>query len=50
MRWPDDDDELPPWQGERYRDIAVALIRGEHEPPIPKRKPHVETEDHPPSQ
>ena len=45
MRWPDDDDELPPWQGERYRDIAVALARGENEEPTPKRKPHVEKEN-----
>lgn len=49
MRW-NDDDELPPWQGERYRDVAVALIRDEHEPPTLKRNPHVETENDPPSQ
>lgn len=45
MRWPDDD-ELPPWQGERYRDIALALVRGDDEATTPKRKPHVENEHH----
>lgn len=49
MGWPDDD-ELPPWLGERYRDIAVALIRGDDEATTPKRKPHVEKEDNQPAQ
>lgn len=35
------DDELPPWLGERYRDFALALQRGQDEQP--EKEDHDET-------